>query len=45
MTPGGLRVAGHYLYQLPTQDWFDGTASFTFGGGAARRASAIAWTP
>jgi opacity protein-like surface antigen len=32
-TPGGLRVAGHYLYQLSSRDWFDGTASFTFGGG------------
>ena len=34
-TPGGLRVAGHYLYQLSDDDWFDGTASFTFGGGGA----------
>ncbi|CAN5707324.1 hypothetical protein BH11MYX1_BH11MYX1_47060 [soil metagenome] len=32
---GGLRVAGHYLYQLAASDWFDGTASFTFGGGTA----------
>jgi hypothetical protein len=32
VTPGGLRVTGHYLYQLSEQDWFDGTASFTFGG-------------
>ncbi|HEY4175795.1 MAG TPA: hypothetical protein VGM90_03140 [Kofleriaceae bacterium] len=31
-TPGGLRIAGHYLYQLSSQDWFDGVASFTFGG-------------
>ena len=31
VTPGGLRVSGHYLYQLSDQDWFDGTASFTFG--------------
>lgn len=30
-TPGGLRVAGHYLYQLAERDWFDGIASFTFG--------------
>lgn len=36
VTPGGLRVAGHYLYQLSHQDWFDGTASFTYGGGDAR---------
>src|SRR5688572_11595198 len=35
VTPGGLRVSGHYLYQLTEQDWFDGTASFTFGGGDA----------
>ena len=34
-TAGGLRVAGHYLYQLTAQDWFDGTAAFTFGSGAA----------
>lgn len=32
-TPGGLRVAGHWLYQLADQDWFDGTASFVFGSG------------
>jgi hypothetical protein len=35
VTAGGVRVAGHYLYQLAASDWFDGTASFTFGGGAA----------
>ena len=35
VTPGGLRVAGHYLYQLAAQDWFDGVAAFTFGGGGA----------
>ena len=35
VTPGGLRITGHYLYQLSDQDWFDGTAAFTFGGGAA----------
>jgi hypothetical protein len=35
VTAGGLRVTGHYLYQLSAQDWFDGTASFTVGGGAA----------
>lgn len=33
VTAGGLRLAGHYLYQLSDQDWFDGVASFTFGGG------------
>jgi opacity protein-like surface antigen len=32
-TPGGLRIAGHYLYQLSADDWFDGAASFTFGSG------------
>lgn len=31
-TPGGVRVAGHYLYQLSSRDWFDGVASFTYGG-------------
>lgn len=35
VTAGGVRVSGHYLYQLSAQDWFDGTASFTFGGGEA----------
>ena len=34
-TAGGLRLAGHYLYQLSDRDWFDGTAAFTFGGGSA----------
>lgn len=32
VTPGGLRVAGHYLYQMSATDWFDGVASFTYGG-------------
>lgn len=35
VTPGGLRVAGHYLYQLSSTDWFDGTASFTYGSNGA----------
>lgn len=35
ITPGGLRIAGHYLYELSDQDWFDGAASFTFGSGGA----------
>lgn len=35
ITAGGLRIAGHYLYQLSAADWFDGTAGFTFGGGGA----------
>lgn len=34
-TPGGLRITGHYLYQLSDKDWFDGIASFTFGGGGS----------
>lgn len=36
VTPGGLRVAGHYLYQLSAHDWFDGAVGFTFG---SRRAA------
>jgi opacity protein-like surface antigen len=35
VTPGGLRIAGQFLYQLSDEDWFDGTASFTFGSGTA----------
>jgi opacity protein-like surface antigen len=35
VTPGGLRVAGHYLYQLSEHDWFDGAVGFTFGSGRA----------
>lgn len=35
VTPGGVRITGHYLYQLSESDWFDGIASFTFGGGEA----------
>jgi len=35
VTPGGLRLAGHYYYQLSEQDWFDGTAAFTYGSGGA----------
>lgn len=34
-TPGGLRLAGNYLYQLAERDWFDGTAAFTYGSGSA----------
>lgn len=33
VTAGGVRVDGHYLYQLSSRDWFDGTASFTIGSG------------
>jgi hypothetical protein len=35
VTPGGLRIAGHYLYQLSERDFFDGAAAFTFGSGRA----------
>lgn len=35
VTAGGLRLAGHYLYKLSEQDFFDGVASFTYGGGSA----------
>ena len=34
-TPGGLRIGGHYLYQLSDRDWFDGASSFTFGSSQA----------
>ena len=32
VTPGGLRISGHYHYQLSDHDWFDGRATFIFGG-------------
>ena len=32
-TPGGLRVGGAYLHRLTDEWWFDGEASFSFGGG------------
>jgi hypothetical protein len=35
VTPGGLRIAGQYLYQLTDEDWFDGAASFTYGSASA----------
>jgi opacity protein-like surface antigen len=35
VTPGGLRIAGQYLYQLSDDDWFAATASFTYGSGSA----------
>lgn len=35
VSPGGLHVAGAYLYQLSDADWFDGGLSFTFGSGQA----------
>lgn len=34
VTPGGLRIAGQFLYQLSEDDWFDSAASFTYGSGA-----------
>jgi hypothetical protein len=34
-TPGGLRIAGQYLYQLSDEDWFDGVVSATYGSGSA----------
>ena len=34
-TVGGMRVSGRFLYQLSEQDWFDGAASFTYGGDEA----------
>lgn len=36
VTPGGLRIAGNFAYQLSDRDWFDGVASFTFGSGSAQ---------
>jgi hypothetical protein len=33
VTPGGLHLAGAFLYQLSDQDWFDGGLAFTFGSG------------
>ena len=33
VTPGGLRLAGQFIYQLSEEDWFDGGAAFTFGSG------------
>jgi opacity protein-like surface antigen len=35
LSPGGLHVAGAYLYRLTENDWFDGGLSFTFGSGQA----------
>lgn len=35
VTPGGLQITGHYLYQLSDRDWFDGMAGFTFGSSQA----------
>ncbi|MCX5745404.1 MAG: hypothetical protein NT062_23240 [Proteobacteria bacterium] len=35
ITPGGLRLAGHYLYQVTQDDYVEGGASFTIGSGEA----------
>jgi hypothetical protein len=35
LTPGGLRIAGNYLYQMSDLDWFDGSVAFVFGAGGA----------
>ncbi len=35
LTPGGMRVAGTYLYRLSERDWFDGAAAFTLGSSDA----------
>lgn len=35
VSPGGLHLAGDYLYQLSDEDWFDSGLSFTIGGGGA----------
>jgi hypothetical protein len=32
-TPGGLRIGGAFLHRLADEWWFDGEASFSFGGG------------
>jgi hypothetical protein len=32
-TPGGLRIGGAFLHRLTEEWWFDGEASFSFGGG------------
>ncbi len=34
-TPGGLYLAGTYLYQLSRQDWFEGGLAFSVGSGDA----------
>ena len=32
-SPGGLKIAGHYLYQLTDADWFDSVAALSIGSG------------
>src|SRR5262249_15688147 len=34
-TPGGLRIGGHFLYQMSDSDWFEGLAAVTYGSSAA----------
>ncbi len=36
LSPGGVHVAGSYLYRATEVDWLDSSASFTFGSGAPR---------
>lgn len=33
ISPGGLHLAGAYLYRLSDVDWFEGRVGFSFGGG------------
>lgn len=33
-SPGGMHLAGNYLYRVSDQDWFETGAGFTFGGGS-----------
>jgi hypothetical protein len=35
VSPGGLALAGNYLYKLADRDWFDGAVGFSFGSGSA----------
>lgn len=34
-TVGGARITGRFLYQLASQDWFEGSAIFNFGSSSA----------
>ena len=34
-TIGGARITGRFLYQLASQDWFEGSAIFNFGSSSA----------
>jgi len=35
VSPGGVLVAGNYLYQLAQRDWFDASVGFSFGSSSA----------